>query len=115
MPSGYTVLRIGGPLLLFINAAHKLSYPRIAYRYTADAVLAALPADPFLYLVAIQSVTVALAILVLLNRFVRYAAIGLTVIVSWVTVNLLAAGFFDLALRELGLVLIFAAIAWEQR
>lgn len=124
-PDPYDLLRFGGAGIILVNAFHRIIYPEIGVIYTAGPILEGwLLTDPQ-WVLTIQLVAIALSYLLITDTRTFHAAgllafgIGLVIINLLIQHPLLGLGgaietqmsFFDIALRNVGLVLIFTTIA----
>ncbi len=110
------LLRLGGCGFIFVNAAHKLLYPYIGVQYVSPLLLQFVPVDPAMVAYLFQVVSIAAALLVVLDRYVVPASLVLAGITAFVAVNLfLPPLWFDMAIRESVIVVVFLTIAARAR
>lgn len=122
--NAYGVLRFGGVAFLIINAFHRLLYPQTGVFYTLGEILSTSFFSPenFVFAVIVTSLVAGYFIIIDRNTFeaASLIAFGLSLVVimlliqtPYLTGDDITNGFvfFDVALRNFGLVILFVAIA----
>lgn len=113
-----TVFRVGLGVVVLLEGVHKLLVPEVWGAYAAPWVLALWPAPMPETMVATGLAQVGFAVAIAVDRFTSVAALVLALLVSFVVVNLLTAGpatgaFLDVAIRDVGLVVLSLGVALQ--